>query len=80
MNENTRYVKIVEWSDEDACFVGSCPGLFYGGCHGSDEKQVFSELCEIVAETIEHYKQAGKYLPPPTACKDYANKMLSIAL
>ncbi len=58
------YVKIVGWSDEDQRFVGSCPGLFYGGCHGSDEKQVFAGLCEIVEETIVHYKQNGTPLPP----------------
>jgi predicted RNase H-like HicB family nuclease len=79
MNDKHRYVKIVEWSDEDQCFVGSCPGLFYGGCHGDDEKQVFAELCEIVDETIELYLQSGKLLPPPTAGKDYANKMLALA-
>lgn len=79
MNESIRYVKIVEWSDEDSCFVGSCPGLFYGGCHGSNEKQVFAELCKIVDETIEFYKQDNHSLPPTTAGKDYANKMLSIA-
>jgi predicted RNase H-like HicB family nuclease len=79
MKESTRYVKIVEWSDEDQCFVGSCPGLIYGGCHGDDEKRVFEELCSIVEETIELYKQDGKPLPPPTSGKDYANKMLSVA-
>ncbi|CAA9892888.1 conserved hypothetical protein [Candidatus Methylobacter favarea] len=79
MNEKNRYVKIMEWSEEDQCFVGSCRGLFYCGCHGSDEKQVFAELCEIVEETIELYKQEGKFLPPATSGKDYANKMLSIA-
>jgi predicted RNase H-like HicB family nuclease len=76
MNEKNRYVKIVEWSEEDQCFVGSCPGLFYGGCHGSDEKQVFAELCKIVEETVELYKQEDKFLPPATSGKDYANKML----
>ena len=64
MKESARYVKIVEWSDEDQCFVGSCPGLFYGGCHGEDEKAVFAELCEIVDETIALYKNDGKPLPP----------------
>lgn len=44
MTAGARYVKIVEWSDEVGCFVGSCPGLFYGGCHGDDEKAVFAEL------------------------------------
>lgn len=78
MNEKHRYVKIVEWSDEDQCFVGSCPGLFYGGCHGDDERQVFTELCELVDETITLYKNSGKSLPPSTSGKDYANKMLSV--
>ena len=79
MKDSMHYVKIVEWSDEDQCYVGSCPGLFYGGCHGSNEKEVFAELCEIVEETIELYKKDGKPLPPPTAGKDYANRMLKIA-
>lgn len=79
MNAKHHYVKIVEWSDEDQCFVGSCPGLFYGGCHGDDEKQVFAELCEIVDETIALYERDGKLLPPPTSGKDYANKMLGMA-
>jgi predicted RNase H-like HicB family nuclease len=78
MKESARYVKIVEWSDIDQCFVGSCPGLLYGGCHGDDEKEVFAELCDIVEETIELYKRDGKPLPTPTSGKDYANKMLSI--
>ena len=77
MKESACYVKIVEWSEEDQCFVGSCPGLFYGGCHGDDESQVFAELCEIVDDTIDLYKQEGRPLPPPTSGKDYANRMLN---
>ena len=79
MKESARYAKIVEWSDEDQCYIGSCPGLIYGGCHGNDEQLVFAELCEIVEEAIELYKHDGKSLPPPTSGKDYANKMLDIA-
>ena len=73
MKDTARYVKIVEWSEEDHCYVGSCPGLIYGGCHGSDEQEVFEQLCEIVDEAIELYKKDCKPLPPPTAGKDYAN-------
>ena len=68
MKESARYAKIIEWSDEDQCYVGSCPGLIYGGCHGNDEQQVFAELCEIVEEAIELYQQAGSPYPlPPLA-------------
>jgi len=79
MKESAKNVKIVEWSEEDQCFVGSCPGLIYGGCHGDDEKQVFEELCSIVEEVIEIYKKDNKPLPPLTSGRDYANKMLDFA-
>lgn len=78
MKPTACYAKIVEWSDEDACYIGSCPGLFYGGCHGDDERAVFAELCELVEETLELYQREGRPLPPSTAGKDYANRMLSL--
>ena len=65
MKDSARYAKIVEWSEEDQCFVGSAPGLVYGGCHGDDEKQVFGELCEIVDEIIELYRKNNKPCPRP---------------
>ena len=79
MKESARYVKIVEWSDVDNCYVGSSPGLLFGGCHGVDERQVFEELCIIVEETIDLYHQDGKPLPPPTSGRDIANKVLGVA-
>ncbi|MBL8527055.1 MAG: hypothetical protein JNL68_19920 [Burkholderiales bacterium] len=79
MNESAKYAKIVEWSDQDQCYVGSAPGLLYGGCHGSDEKAVFEELCHVVEETIALYHEDGKPLPPPTSGRDFANKMQNVA-
>jgi predicted RNase H-like HicB family nuclease len=75
VNDSARYIKIVEWSDEDQCFIGRAPGLFYGGCHGDDEKKVFAELCQIVDEWIEIFKQDGKPLPPATAGQGIADKI-----
>jgi predicted RNase H-like HicB family nuclease len=71
MKESMRYAKIVEWSDEDQCFVGTAPGLIYGGCHGHDEKAVFEELCEIVDEAVASYKAHGDTLPAPTVGKNW---------
>lgn len=79
MRDSARYVKIVEWSEEDGCYVGSSPGLFYGGCHGDDEEAVFHELCEIVEEAIELYRAQGRELPPATSGKDFANKLQGVA-
>jgi len=61
--DSARYAKIVEWSDEDQCYVGSAPALIPGGCHGPDEKEVFAELPEIVEEAIALYREDGKPLP-----------------
>jgi len=79
MKDSARYVKIVEWSEEDQCYVGSSPGLVFGGCHGKDEKQVFDELCRIVDEAIELYRRDGRPLPPPTSGRDIVNKLQRIA-
>lgn len=73
MNDSARYVKIVEWSNEDHCYVGSSPGLIYGGCHGDDERAVFDELCLIVEDAIQLYHREGRALPPPTSGRDFAN-------
>lgn len=75
MKASARYAKIVEWSEEDQCYVGSAPGLMYGGCHGGDERQVFAELCQIVDEVIQLYHDDGKPLPPATSGCDIANSL-----
>jgi predicted RNase H-like HicB family nuclease len=79
MKDSARYVKIVEWSEEDKCYVGSSPGLIYGGCHADDEKAVFEELCRIVEEAIELYTKDGKPLPPPTSGRDFVKKLQQVA-
>lgn len=79
MKASARYVKIVEWSEEDNCYVGSAPGLILGGSHGDDEQVVFEELCRIVEEAIALYEKDGRPLPPPTSGRDYANRIQSVA-
>jgi len=77
MKPSARYVKFVKWSEEDQCFVGCCPSLFYGGCHGDDEQAVFAELCELVNETIEVFIREGKPLPPATSTLDMNNLLVN---
>lgn len=50
MTDSAHYIKIVEWSEEDGVFVGQCPGAIGPCCHGSDEAEVYRELCRIVEE------------------------------
>jgi len=79
VRDSARYVKIVEWSEDDQCYVGSSPGLIYGGCHGDDEKAVFEELCRIVDEAIDLYRDDEKPLPPATSGRDLANILQNVA-
>ncbi len=74
MKEHSRYLKIVEWSDEDQCFVGRVPGLSLGGVHGEDENKVYQQLCDLVEEWIQVYQEDGAPLPIPTAGKRYSGK------
>lgn len=79
MNEEARYVKVVEWSEQDRCFIGSCPELFYGGCHGDNEHEVFDELCHIIEETINLYRQDDKPLPSPLSGREFVNALQKVA-
>ena len=58
------YLKIVEWSEEDQCYIGTAPGLFIGGVHGKDEKKVFKELCQTMEEAIALLESDGKVIFP----------------
>lgn len=79
MKESARYAKVVEWSEEDQCYVGSAPGLIFGGCHGDHERAVFDELCRVVDEAIAVYQRQGKPLPPPTSGRVVTNQAPRIA-
>lgn len=70
------YLKIVEWSEEDGCFVGSAPPIIGGACHGDNEAEVYKELCEIVDEWLEIMDRDGVPAPHPTLGKKYSGKFL----
>jgi len=53
MKKSDRYLKIVEWSDEDGCYIGRAPGLMLGGVHGEDDSRVYKQLCQVVEEWVE---------------------------
>jgi hypothetical protein len=65
MKLEDKYLKFVQWSDEDAAYIGWCPDLFpWGGvCHGDSESQTYEQLCGLVREEVESLHTAGKTLP-----------------
>ena len=59
-----RYHKWVEWSDDDQAYLGKCPDLITG-IHGDDARLVYADLCEVVADVVEHLQSLGRPLPEP---------------
>lgn len=59
------YHKWVDWSEEDGVYIGKCPDLITG-IHGDNPVQVYAQLCETIQEVVDHYKETGKPLPPPS--------------
>ncbi len=76
MKASDGYLKIVEWSEEDNCYIGSCPGLMLGGVHGSDETEVYRKLSQTVEEWIEICRKDGVPLPEATAGREYSGKFV----
>lgn len=59
------YSHVIEWSDKDCCYIGRCPELFFGGCHGENEEAVHAQLDEIIVDVIADYEREGRELPAP---------------
>ncbi|MGD8779323.1 MAG: toxin-antitoxin system HicB family antitoxin [Ignavibacteria bacterium] len=75
MKEKDRYIKLVEWSEEDDCYVGSIPGWIGKCCHGDDEYLVYKKLDKILEEWISIYKNDNIKLPESTN-KKYSGKLI----
>ena len=68
------FVKIVEWSPEDGCFVGSAPPLVGRCCHGDREEEVFAELSQIVEDWLAIHAADSKARPAGISTKRYSGK------
>ncbi|MDV7391426.1 hypothetical protein RZS08_08745, partial [Arthrospira platensis SPKY1] len=79
MKPSNQYLKIVEWSEEDQCYIGQCLDIIGPCCHGDDEVQVYNELCKIVDEWISLMIADGKSLPAPTESRHIARQLVEKA-
>lgn len=65
MKKSDTYRKLVEWNEEERCYIGRAPPLIGPCCHGEDETKVYRDLCRIVDEWIALYEEEGRRLPEP---------------
>ena len=69
------YLMVIEWSEEDQCFIGSAPPLIGPCCHGKTQAEVLEQLEKIVQEWIDIHNIDGHALPSPGVAK-YSGKFL----
>ncbi len=74
MDKHKQYLKVVEWSEEDQCFIGRVPGMALGGIHGKNEAKVYEKLGTLVDEWIKIHEKEGAPLPPATVGKKYSGR------
>jgi len=80
MKPEDRYHRFVRWSDEDQCYIGYCPDLYFGGvCHGDHEKDTYADLCAIVRDEISHRLARGEALPNPAVRVNRGSKASPIS-
>jgi len=74
MKKSAQFLKIVEWSAEDRCYVGRCPELMLGGVHGKNEHKVFEEMCSVIEEWVRISEEDEDALPAGMAGRKYSGK------
>jgi predicted HicB family RNase H-like nuclease len=70
------YLRIVEWSHDDGCFVGSAPPLIGRCCHGATEASVLKQLKQIVDEWIRLAGAKAMTMPAPEGSGTYSGRFL----
>jgi len=71
-----RYLKLLEWSEEERLSIGSAPPIIGQCCHGDTAAEVLEQFVEIVEEWVEIFLREGKLLPTPSAGQKFSGKFL----
>ena len=59
MTPEQSHMKVVEWSEDDGCYVGSAPPLVGQCCHGDTEEDVYRQLSVIVPDVLQTRAEKG---------------------
>jgi predicted HicB family RNase H-like nuclease len=70
------YLRVIEWSTEDRCFVGSAPPLVGRCCHGPTEANVLRQLKRIVDDWVRLAKTKDVVLPASEGAGEYSGRFL----
>jgi predicted HicB family RNase H-like nuclease len=73
---SARFPRLIEWSEEDGCFVGSAPPLVGQCCHGKTEADVATQLATIVDDLVQDVLDGNMPTPKGESGKAYSGKFV----
>lgn len=73
---SARFPRLIEWSEEDGCFVGSAPPLVGQCCHGKTEADVATQLATIVDDLVQDVLDGNMPAPKGESGKTYSGKFV----
>jgi predicted RNase H-like HicB family nuclease len=62
---NTAYPIVIEWSEEDACFVAHTPAIKYCTAHGETYEEAAREMNSAIEGWVEIARERGTPIPDP---------------
>ena len=81
MKPEDRYHRFVQWSDEDQCYIGYCPDLYFGGvCHADVELEAYRELCTTIREEVAHRLARAHQVEVPGAVGGVAEAFRNVGV
>jgi len=60
-----QYARLIYWSAEDACYIGSLPEICGPCCHGDTVEELYPQLDTIAQEWVQMAEEGKCTLSPP---------------
>ena len=70
-----KYKIVVNWSDEDECYIVSVPELQGCKTHGETLEEAMVNIQDVIEMYTEVLKEDGKPIPEPMAEKKFSGKL-----
>lgn len=75
MTNEPPYSMQIHWSDEDRCFIGTCPEFPHASAFGSSQGEVVRELETAIELATQSHREEGWTLPDPIVIKEYSGQL-----
>ena len=72
--DTKHYSTLIEWSDEDGCYIGSAYPLVGQCCHGETRAEVAGQLETIIEDLLDDSDWL-RNVPETVAAKEYSGRI-----